>query len=96
MSATNPRSNLECEPLTIAHGKRLYEQAQKISEQIGQLTPLLSLLEPPDRPPEQDPIGHILRYLEALVTLAEHQTARIAEIDAKLNVLISTSNIELP
>lgn len=89
------KSNPERQPLTVAHGKKLYEQGTQISRQVVQLAPLLALLEPAT-PTEDDPISQILHYLETLATIAQHQALALTEIDAKLNALIVNSNIEMP
>jgi hypothetical protein len=90
MNSTNP----ELQPLTIGHGRKLFEKSKEISQQLGKLAPLLTLLESPNQPEDQDPIGAVLKFIETLATLSEHQTIVLAEIDAKLDILLASSNTE--
>jgi hypothetical protein len=94
MNATDPKSNPDLQPLTVHHGRKLYDQSKEISQQLTSLAPLLALLDQSNPAEGHDPIESILSLLEALATMAQHQTATLAEIDAKLDILLANSNIE--
>ena len=96
MSATIPKSNPDLQPLTIHHGRKLYDQSKDISQQLTKLVPLLALLDQVNPAEDQDPIGNIMKFLESLATISHHQAAMLAEIDAKLDALLANSNIEGP
>jgi hypothetical protein len=78
--------------MSIAHGRKIFEQSKAISEQVSQLTPLLGLLEQNEPDRDQDPIAHILGLLETLADQVQRQTELLQEIDAKLECLLGNTN----
>lgn len=95
MSEESPKANSEHQPLTVAHGRRLYKQSLEISQQVAQLAPLLDLLNPHSSE-EEDMIDLILKHFETLVNFLQHQGKTLADIDTKVSALIANSNIEMP
>jgi hypothetical protein len=94
MTATDQGTNPDFQPLTISHGRKLYDKSEEIWQGLSRLTPLLALLERPEPIDGEDPIGNILRLLEALAAISQHQTATLLEIDSKLEALLEKLNAE--
>jgi len=94
MNAPSPKSNPDQHPLSIAHGRKLYDQTKTISEQVSKLTPLLGLLDQTEPERDQDPITHILRLLETLADQGQRQAEQLQEIDAKLEFLLGNTNTD--
>ena len=90
----NSESNSELQPLTVGHGRALFEKSKEIEQQVSRLAPLLALLERPEPAEDQDPIIGILKFLESLATLSQHQSTTLAEIDSRLDFLLTNSNTE--
>lgn len=93
MSGSSEKTNPDLGPLTIGHGRRLFDQSKAISAQLKELTPLLGLLEQATPDADQDPILQIMRFLEALADHTQHQAALLQDIDGKLEYLLANSSI---
>ncbi|WP_431017240.1 hypothetical protein [Bradyrhizobium pachyrhizi] len=78
-------------PMTIGHGKRLYEQAKHMSTQLEELK--LALLEPADSTTSRDPIAEITALLRNLTVQGQHQLAEMQTISAKLNAVLRALGI---
>lgn len=92
MNAQSPKPDPDRNPLSIAHGRKLFDQAKAISEQVSQLTPLLGLLDQTEPDRDQDPIAHVLGLLETLASQGQRQAEQLQEIDAKLEFLLGNTN----
>jgi hypothetical protein len=93
MSSSEQKPDLD-RPLTIGHGKKLYDQSKAISGQVEALAPLLKLLDQASSSEsDQDPIVQIIRLLETLTDHSQRHTALLQAIDGKLNFLLADSNI---
>jgi hypothetical protein len=92
VNSSQPNPDLDRRPLTVSHGKKLYDQSKAISAQLKELTPLLGLLDEAEQDQDQDPIAHILRLLETLADQGQRQTELLQEIDAKLEFLLGNTN----
>ena len=75
-------------PLTIAHGRRLFEQASAINHKMDALQPFFQLLEAAPSSTEQDPIAVLVQLLEMISdTQARHDEA-IFDMGRKLDAII--------
>jgi hypothetical protein len=79
------------QPLTVAHGKRLYEQAKHMNAQIEELK--RALTEPADPPMGGDPIAEITALLQNLTIQAQHQLAEMQSVSAKLDAVLGALGI---
>jgi hypothetical protein len=93
MNSSQPKPDLARDPMTVAHGRKLFDQSIAISAQLKELTPLLSLLDQATPDVDQDPIVQITRFLETLADHSQRQTALLQEIDGKLQFLLADSSI---
>ena len=92
MNVPPPKSDPDRSPMSIAHGRKIFDQSKAISEQVSQLTPLLGLLDQTSQDGDQDPIVHILRLLETLADQGQRQTELLQEIDSKLEFLLGNTS----
>lgn len=86
-----PTTEKKIEPtsaLTVAHGRKIFDQSKQISEKIDQLAPLLALLDQPESEGEEDPIAQIVAFLETLANQSQEQTVLLENIDSKLDILL--------
>ncbi|WP_316168225.1 MULTISPECIES: hypothetical protein [unclassified Bradyrhizobium] len=96
MNPSQPKPDPDRQPLTVGHGKKLYDQSRAISAQVKELVPLLTLLEHATPDTEQDPIAQITRFLEILADHSQRHTELLQGIDEKLNFLLANSSISEP
>ena len=89
MESAKPKSSTVSEPLTIEHGRQLFNQGREISEKLTTLSPLLTLLETPESSEGEDPIALILQFLESSALREEQQTALLQTVNAKLDALLN-------
>ncbi|MDA9530041.1 hypothetical protein ACM42_16740 [Bradyrhizobium sp. CCBAU 25338] len=93
MNQPQNERNQDQRPLTVAHGRKLFDQSKAIADQLDRLSPLLGLLEPEASNADQDPISRTLKFLEALADHSQRQTDLLQEIDSKLEFLLANSSI---
>lgn len=88
---TNEReiSNPDLAPLTVGHGRRLFEQGKAITEQLTQLMPLIQLSGPDPAQVTSDPIDQIVALLTSITNAQELQAQRQELLDQKLDFLIA-------
>ena len=79
------------QPMTVGHGKRLWEQAKHMSAQIEELK--LALLEPADPSTARDPIAEIMALLQNLTIQGQHQLAEMQAVSAKLDTVVAALGI---
>ena len=96
MNAPSPKSNPDQNPMSIAHGRKLFDQSKTISEQVRLLTPLLGLLDQTVPASDQDPIAQILKLLETLADQGQRHTELLQDVDAKLEFLLRNTNTSEP
>lgn len=93
MNPSQPKPDPDRQPLTVGHGKKLYDQSRAISAQLKELTPLLTLLEQATPDTDQDPITQITRFLEILADHSQRHAELLQGIDEKLQFLLADSSI---
>lgn len=91
-----PPSPPDTGPMTVEHGRRIFNKTKEIIQLLGQLMPLLKLMEPPVVEEGADPIDAILRLLESLSVQGSQAITCLDEIDAKLDLLLSNSGMNVP
>ncbi|MEH2509481.1 hypothetical protein V1291_000835 [Nitrobacteraceae bacterium AZCC 1564] len=79
------------QPMTIGHGKQLYEQARHMNAQIEELK--RALTEPADLPTGRDPIAEITALLQNLTIQGQHQAAEMQAFGAKLDAVLAALRI---
>jgi len=79
-------------PLTVAHGRKLYDLSKGNAELLQQLLPLLELLDPKEIDPEQDPLAQIISLLEGIAARQAETLAIVRSIDHKLDLIGGASN----
>lgn len=78
-------------PMTVGHGKQLYEQARHINAQIEELKRVL--MEPTGALTDGDPIAEITALLQNLTIQGQHQAAEMQSIGAKLDAVLAVLGI---
>ena len=96
MNAPSPKSNPDQSPMSIAHGRKLFDQSKAIGEQVSLLTPLLGLLDQTIPDPDQDPIAQILKLLETLADQGQRHIELLQDVDAKLEFFLRNMNTSEP
>ena len=89
------QDNPDLRPLTVAHGKKLFAKSTSIAEQVDQLKPLLSLLQP-EESGDQDPVQQITALLENLTAHVTHQTTQIQLLGVKIDALFDVLSASEP
>ncbi|MDA9452326.1 hypothetical protein [Bradyrhizobium sp. CCBAU 21360] len=77
--------------MTVGHGRRLFEQAKAIGEQVEVIRQLLDPTELQSSEP--DPIAQITTLLENIAIQNSHQLAEMQIINAKLDAVMSALGI---
>lgn len=96
MNALTPKSDPDQNLMSIAHGRKLFDQSKSISEQLSLLTPLLGLLDQTVTDPDQDPIAQIIKLLETLADQGQRHTELLQDVDAKLEFILRNMNTSEP
>jgi|SRR5665213_3590576 len=86
------KSNPDRAPLTVAHGRKLFDQTKGIAASLDQLQPLLALIEKKGEEPEGDPIAQILDLLTTIVTTQQRQDQHQQVLSRKLDFIIARLN----
>lgn len=86
MSESTP-ANPDMEPMTIAHGRKLFEQSRGIAALLDQLRPLLTLIEEKDPGIADEPIAKIVELLTCIST-AQQKQDQFQILDRKLDFII--------
>lgn len=89
MSGSSERPNSDLAPLTIAHGRKLFDQGKAIATLLDQLKPLLVLTEEQEAEPENDPVLKIVDLLTSISTAQQEQAQLQRILDRKLDFLIA-------
>lgn len=84
---TKPEKNAQTEPLTVAHGRKIFDQSKEIANKLDALEPLLALLDPRDSAETEDPVRQIGVFLESLAVQSQRQTDLLKRLDSKLDYL---------
>jgi hypothetical protein len=79
------------QPMTVGHGKQLYNQAKHMNAQIEELKRVLT--EPTDTPTGGNPIAEITTLLQNLTIQGQHQMAEIQSVGAKLDAVLASLGI---
>jgi hypothetical protein len=79
------------QPMTVGHGKQLYEQARHMNAQIEELKRVL--MEPADPPAGRDPIAEITALLQNLTIQGQHHAAEMQSVGAKLDAVLAALGI---
>ncbi len=82
-------SNPDLAPLTVGHGRKLFEQGKAITDQLTQLMPLIQFSTPDPAEANNDPIDQIVALLTSIATAQELQAQRQELLDQKLDFLIA-------
>jgi hypothetical protein len=72
-------------PLTIAHGKQIYQLGTKISAQIEEVSRMLSPIQ--THSPEHDPIVAIVNLLQQIASTQKKQEISLQDAHRKLDTL---------
>jgi|Deesub1362B_J571_1020462.scaffolds.fasta_scaffold47058_1 hypothetical protein len=88
MSGSSERPNPDLVPLTVAHGRKLFDQGKAIATVLDQLKPLLALTEDQQAEPENDPVLQIVELLTSISTAQQGQAQHQRILDRKLDFLI--------
>jgi len=88
MSESIVKANPDLAALTVGHGRKLFDQNKEIATLLGQLHPLLALIEEKDAEPEGDPIAKIVELLTTIVTTQQRQDQHQQIISKKLDFVI--------
>ncbi|RTL62431.1 MAG: hypothetical protein EKK42_31750 [Pseudonocardiaceae bacterium] len=89
MSVSSERPNPDLAPLTIAHGRKLFDQGKAIATLLDQLKPLLVLMEEQEAEPDNDPVLKIVELLTNISTAQQKQSQYQQIMDRKLDFLIA-------
>jgi len=76
-------------PLTVAHGRKIYDQSKQIAETLERLTARVQLLDQPEGDNQEDPIAQIVGFLDRLAAQSQDQMILLEQIDAKLDILVA-------
>jgi hypothetical protein len=86
------KANPDLEPLTVGHGRKLFDQNKTIATLLEQLRPLLVLIEEKDAEPEGDPIAKIVELLTTISMAQQRQDQRQQVLSRKLDFIIVRLN----
>jgi len=88
MSGSSEKPSPDLAPLTVAHGRKLFDQGKAIATLLDQLKPLLALTEEREAEPEHDPVLKIVDLLTSISTAQQEQAQHQRILDRKLDFLI--------
>jgi len=80
---------LDNAPLTIAHGRKLFDQGKTIAATLDRIAPLLEAMDKVSSEETQDPALKIVELLTTIVDAQQLFAQRQEFIDQKLDFLIS-------
>jgi hypothetical protein len=83
------KTNPDLAPLTVAHGRKLFDQTKGIAASLDQLQPLLALIEEKGAEPTVDPIVQIVELLTTIVTAQQRQDQHQQILSKKLDFVIA-------
>ena len=63
MEQTSKKRDPDLAPMSVGHGRKIYDQSRTITALVEKLHPLLALIEEEEMAPESDPISMIVRGL---------------------------------
>jgi hypothetical protein len=89
MSESSKKANPDLAPLTIGHGRKLFDQNKEIATLLGQMRPLLALIEEKGAEPAVDPIAQIVNLLTTIVTTQLRQDQHQQVLGKKLDFIIA-------
>lgn len=89
MSGSSEKTNPDLAPLTVGHGRKLFDQRKAIATLVDQLTPLLALTEEREADPEHDPVLAIVELLTNISTAQQRQSQHQQILERKLDFLIA-------
>lgn len=89
MNESSKKSNLDLAPLTVGHGRKLFDQNKEITTLLGQLHPLLALIEEKGAEPEGDPIAKIVELLTTISMAQQRQDQHQQVLSRKLDFVIA-------
>jgi len=82
------KANPDLEPLTVGHGRKLFDQNKTIATLLEQLRPLLVLIEEKNAEPEDDPIAKIVELLTTISMAQQRQDQHQQILGKKLDFVI--------
>jgi hypothetical protein len=80
--------------LTVAHGRKIFDQALKISEDLEELKPLLALLLP--TPTSDDPISQMLNLLEQIAQMQLQHQQSLDMLQSRVSAALERTNRSEP
>jgi len=83
------KTNPDLAPLTVGHGRKLFDQNKEIATLLGQMQPLLGLIEEKGAESEYDPIAQIVDLLTAIVTTQQRQDQHQQILGKNLDFVIA-------
>lgn len=86
----------ELQPMTIAHGQKLFDQARRIGAEIETLKPLLTLLAAPQEPTDDDPINRLIALLEQISNVQLQHDESLFHLHQKLDQVLAALDISSP
>jgi hypothetical protein len=89
MNEGSKKANPDLAPLTVAHGRKLFEQTKGIATLLDQMQPLLALIEEKGAEPENDPIAKMVELLTTIVTMQQRQDQHQQILGKKLDFVIA-------
>src|SRR5215469_12998228 len=89
MSESSMKTNPDLAPLTVAHGRKLFDQGKAVATLLDQLKPLLALTEEKEADPEHDPVFKIVELLTNISAAQQRQSQHQQILDRKLDFLIA-------
>lgn len=89
MSESSKKINPELAPLTVGHGRKLFDQSKEIAVVLDQLKPLLALVEEREVEPQNDPVLQIVELLTSILTAQQKQDQHQKLLDRKLDFIIA-------
>jgi hypothetical protein len=95
MASTQQNPTETTLPLTIEHGRKIFDQGKAIAADIQTLKPLLELLNEAV-PPTNDPILRIVELLETMLETQIRQDNDIALANEKLDIILASAAFGWP
>src|SRR5665213_1883554 len=89
MSESSEKANPDLAVLTVGHGRKLFDQNKEIVTLLGQMQPLLALIEEKGAEPTADPIVQIVELLTTIVTAQQRQDQHQQVLSKKLDFVIA-------
>jgi hypothetical protein len=89
MNESSKKANPDRAPLTVAHGRKLFDQNKEIATLLGKMQPLLTLIEEKGEEPEDDPIAKIVELLATIVVAQQRQDQHQQILGKKLDFVIA-------